>query len=154
MTTIIFDWKQTLYDPETKQLIENAVDLLDFLKEKNTRLLLIGKGDSAMYDEINRLGVHDYFDKVIFTQSSKTSTLFHPFIDKRGTIVIGDRIRSEIAVGNELDAITIWVKQGKFKDELPRSQKETPTYTANSLLEIKGICQKLWSQSIKNSDET
>lgn len=139
MTTIIFDWKQTLYDPETKQLIENAVDLLDFLKEKNTRLLLIGKGDSVMDGEVKRLGVHDYFDKVIFTQTSKNAALFRPYFDTDRTIVVGDRVRSELAVGNELGAITIWVRHGKFADELPSRPQEQPTYTVSSLLDVKRI---------------
>ncbi len=37
--------------------------------------------------------------------------------DPKKTIFIGDRVRSELEIGNKLGATTIWVKQGIFADE-------------------------------------
>lgn len=59
--TIIFDWKRTLYDPDTGVLIEGALDFLEYLKNKNIPMVLIGKGGEDMNEEVDRLGVRYYF---------------------------------------------------------------------------------------------
>lgn len=35
VSNVIFDWKRTLYDPESKQLIDGAVEILKAIKDKN-----------------------------------------------------------------------------------------------------------------------
>jgi len=50
--TLIFDWKRTLYDPDTKTLIKGALDLLEYLKNKNIPMVLIGKGKEDMNEEV------------------------------------------------------------------------------------------------------
>lgn len=142
MKTIIFDWKRTLYDPESKTLVASAFDLLTFLQKKHIPLVLIGKGGQDMYDEVKRLGVKKYFTHVLFREGVKDSNLFTSFIDKESpkkTIVVGDRVRSEIAVGNRLGATTIWFKQGKFAAEEPESDDQRPTFTITSLSAIKDL---------------
>jgi FMN phosphatase YigB (HAD superfamily) len=136
MRTIIFDWKQTLYDSSTKQLIEGARELLAYLKPQEVTLILIGKGSQDMYDEVDRLGVRAYFSTILFREPPKDTDQFMPFVDKHDptqTIVIGDSIHSELEVGNKLHATTIRVKQGKFAHELPENQEQEPTYTVGSL---------------------
>lgn len=140
MKTIIFDWKRTLYDPDNKVLIDESLDLLRFLKQKNIPLVLIGKGSEEMYDEVERLDVKDYFSKIIFHEGAKNQDLYADFIDKKSpkdTIIIGDRVRSELTIGNTLGATTIWVKQGKFVTEEPENDNQKPTFTATSLTAVK-----------------
>lgn len=145
MTTIISDWKQTLYNPEAKQLIDGAQELLDFLKQKNAQIVLIGKGSQDMYDEVARLQVETYFSEILFRDESKSTAQFAPFFtnDPASTYVIGDRIKGEITVGNELGATTIWVRQGKFANETPETHSEQPTYTVSSLAEAQGLLTTL-----------
>lgn len=146
MQTIIFDWKQTLYNPEKKKLVEGAKDLLDFLKQQNIRLVLIGKGSQAMYDEVERLMVKDYFSDILFRDKPKDTAQFKPFVgkDPKQTYVIGDRIKGEIIVGNELEATTIWVQQGKFADELPETDAEKPMFTVASLSDLQVLLTDLF----------
>lgn len=59
------------------------------------------------------------------------------------TIFVGDRIRSELRVGNKLDATTIWVKQGKFSNELPENENDEPNYTVKTLRELSDILNEL-----------
>lgn len=142
MKTIIFDWKRTLYDPNNKSLIKGSLRLLSFLKQKKYLLVLIGKGSNDMYQEIERLDVKQYFTNVFFKEGKKNDNLFKKYVlksDPGSTIVVGDRVRSEIEVGNRLKSITIWIKQGKFAEELPLSKKQTPTYIVNSLLDLKKL---------------
>jgi FMN phosphatase YigB (HAD superfamily) len=146
MKTIIFDWKRTLYSPEERQLIDGALDILAFLKDKDIYLAVVGKGDTDMYKEVDRLNVKDYFDHIAFREGAKDSGLFEEVVDKAGaaqTIFIGDRVRSELEVGNTLGCRTIWVKQGKFSIETPENKNQEPTYTVVSLSEAKRLIETL-----------
>ncbi|MFA9289273.1 MAG: HAD hydrolase-like protein [Weeksellaceae bacterium] len=134
--TIIFDWKRTLYDPDLDSLIDGATELLSFLKEKNYRLVLIGKGDRLMFDAVKRLQVESYFLEIIFN-ASKSETQFTKFISQdkpQDTIIIGDRVLSELSIGKKLGTTTIWIKQGKFADEKPNNN-QNPDYVVTSLHE-------------------
>lgn len=144
MKTLIFDWKRTLYDPETKSLINGAVDILTFLREKGIYLAVVGKGDTDMYEEVERLGVKDYFSHVAFREGTKDTDLFEEVVNREGsdqTVFIGDRVRSELEVGNLLGCRTIWVRQGKFADEAPENKNQEPTYTVASLTEAKQLIE-------------
>lgn len=132
---VIFDWKRTLYDPDLKILINGTEELLEYLKEQNVPLVLIGKGGDDMNEEVTRLGVKDYFQKIVFAQGDKDPNVFAAQIEgnPEDTLLIGDRVRSELEIGNKLGATTIWVKQGKFASELPETKDQEPDYTVSSL---------------------
>lgn len=146
METIVFDWKRTLYDPDSKLLIKGAKTLFSFLKREKIFLVLIGKGDHKMYEEVKRLGFDKFFSKIIFKETKKNINLFKPYVSKVSpelTVVVGDRARSEIEIGNKLEAITIWVRQGKFAEELPLNELQKPSFTVNSLYDLKKILKLL-----------
>lgn len=146
MKTVIFDWKQTLYDPEAESLIDGTLKILDFLKNKKIPMVLVGKGSKDMHKEVDRLGVRDYFIHVNFREGPKDPSLYLPFVKKvrpKSSIFIGDRVRSELAVGNSLGATTIWVKQGEFATEEPENPMEQPDRTVNSLQELKKLLEQL-----------
>lgn len=147
MKTYIFDWKRTLYNPDTLDLIDGAVEVLEYLhQDSENRLILVGKGSDDMHREVGRLGLESYFTDIKFQEGDKDMALFADFVDTDDptkTFFIGDRTRSELAVGNSLGATTIWVRQGKFSDELPDDPVYEPTHTVRSLgkalMIIKGI---------------
>lgn len=146
MRVIIFDWKRTLYDPEGQRLIDGALDVLALALRSNVESVLVGKGGADMYDEVDRLGVRKYFSSVYFQEGTKEETVFKRFIyaaNPSNTIFVGDRIRSELRVGNKLDATTIWVKQGKFSNELPENENDEPNYTVKTLRELSDILNEL-----------
>lgn len=147
MATYIFDWKRTLYDPESAELTEGVIELLEHLNQENSnRLILVGKGSDDMHREVKRLGVGNYFADIKFQEGDKDTSLFIEFIDKndpKNTVFVGDRARSELAVGNSLGATTIWVKQGKFSEELPIDPVYVPTHTVCSLGEALKLVKRL-----------
>lgn len=149
MVTYIFDWKRTLYNPDSAELIDGATEVLKYVSHlHDSRLILIGKGGDDMQAEVERFRLENYFADIKFQEGEKDVALFADFVNPdapRKTIFIGDRTRSELAVGNVLGAVTIWVKQGKFSDELPEDPMYVPTHTVISLSDLlkllKDICE-------------
>lgn len=138
--SIIFDWKRTLYDPDSKTLISGARELLEFVQNKNIPMILMGKvkGEEDMEGEVERLGVRTFFKQIIFAEGVKDPNRFMPYIskdDSKKTVFIGDRVRSELEIGKKLGTTTIWVKQGKFATEEPENEDQKPDYTVLSLHE-------------------
>lgn len=137
--SIIFDWKRTLYNPDDSTLIDGAIDVLNYFSRHNIPMFLIGKGQQEMHDETNRLNVAKYFQDILFVEGSKDPNDFMKYMNlsfPSRTIVIGDRINSELAVGKSVGAITIWVKQGKFANELPQNENQNPDFVVSNLWEV------------------
>lgn len=133
---VVFDWKRTLYGPDTKELIKGALNLLEFIRSKNISMVLVGKGGDDMRGEVERLKVKQYFRKIVFAEGEKDPNIFIPHVSKddpKMTVFIGDRVRSELEIGKRLGATTIWIKQGKFADEKPENQEQEPDYTVSNL---------------------
>lgn len=102
---VIFDWKRTLYDPNSKIIIDGSLKLLEFIKSNNISMILVGKGGEDMNDEVNRLGVREYFKEIVFAEGEKDPDIFAKYLTKppkntlfpKETLFIGDRVRSELA---------------------------------------------------------
>jgi FMN phosphatase YigB (HAD superfamily) len=142
--SVIFDWKRTLYNPDDKTLIDGGLEVLALLKQKKIPVVLIGKGNNDMYEEVERLGIKDFFSDIVFREGEKESNMFTAYISKtnpRETLFIGDRVRSELEVGNRLGVTTIWIRQGKFAEEDPLHDGQKPTIIVNSLVELKEFLQ-------------
>ena len=151
MYTIIFDWKRTLYDPDSKILIVGTNNVLKFLNKKLAKIILIGKGGDDMYKEVKRLKIEKYFSKIIFQEGKKDIKVFSQFVSIKNpklTMVIGDRVQSEIEIGNKLMASTIWIKNGKFSEELPLNRIQEPTFTFNSLIDLLDFFRLKFNQQI------
>jgi FMN phosphatase YigB (HAD superfamily) len=147
--SVIFDWKRTLYNPDDKTLIDGGLEVLALLKQKNIPMVLIGKGSNDMYAEVERLRIKEFFSDIIFREGEKDSNIFAAYVSKtnpKETLFIGDRVRSELEVGNRLGATTIWVKQGKFAEEGSLHNGQKPTFVVNSLVELKKFLQSNFLQ--------
>ncbi len=137
--SIIFDWKQTLYDPESGELITGAQDVLRYLKQRNATLYLVGKGADDMHAAVVRLKVKPYFKDILFVGTEKHPDHYRPFINPSApskTLIIGDKLNSEIEVGNIMGAITIQVRQGKFANDVPKNNNQRPDMIVSSLPEL------------------
>lgn len=136
--TIIFDWKRTLYDPDQKVLLSGSLKLLEFIRSKKINMILIGKGRDDMGQEVARLKVKKYFKEIIFAEGEKDIQVFKNFIGKnpKNTLVIGDRVKSELEIGKKLGALTFWLRQGKFANEEPGYKNQMPDFIATNLKEL------------------
>jgi FMN phosphatase YigB (HAD superfamily) len=136
---IIFDLNRTLYDPDAHALVPGAIPILSRLS-KSHKLCLVSKGTE---DEVRRLGLHWFFVKVVtcdekaeehFRECQEAMRLFPEEV-----LVVGDRVKGEIAIGNRLGMRTAWYRNGKFRDEKAESREEEPSYVLADLQEIGGL---------------
>lgn len=139
---IIFDYNRTLFDPETRGLYFGAIDLLEKIYQQN-ELYIVGRNEPGRKENIKKLGLNKYFKGVYFVDE-KTKDIFKELLSADNkTVVIGDRVREEILIGNSLGCVTIWLKQGKFSSELPRVDAEKPKYVVKKLAEIESIIKSI-----------
>ena len=132
---IIIDFKRTIYDPENDCLLENAVDALKIFKGKGFHVRLIGKGQrEEMLQIIERLGILPFFNEIDIDNDKEQ--FFEQVPNPDTWLVIGDRARQEILFGGRLGMKTMWLKKGKFSDELPEANQKLLDYIVSSWREI------------------
>lgn len=143
---IIFDFNRTLYDPEKSGLYEGALNLLEKLAKKY-KLALISYGLSDRKMLIRDLGIEKYFVKIIVVPEKKKEPLLECLLafDCRPeeTLVVGDRVKSEIKLANELGMVTCWLRRGKFAAERPTKPSEKPDFIIFSLSEVPEVLSDL-----------
>jgi FMN phosphatase YigB (HAD superfamily) len=135
---IIFDFNRTLYDPDTGQLMKDALEILSTLKELGFKMFLIGKGAEERTTLIRDLGLEPFFDDIIVNDEKDINDFFklkkwHPGYEFYS---VGDRIRKEIKYSNRAGCKTIWLKKGKFAFEEPIEADEEPWRTITELNEL------------------
>lgn len=140
---IIFDWGRTIYDTENHRLFPEVKSILEYLHTKY-KLALVSLVKTGTIDErwqvIETNDLKKYFTSILFTETDK-DTLYHETLAKlnlgRGEIcIVDDRTIRGIAWGNKLGAMTIWLKKGKFANELPNEETGAPTYIIHELNEL------------------
>jgi len=140
---IIFDYNRTIYDPETSRLAPFAKRILQNLKGRGFRLALITHARDSRRELIHKQGLEKYFAEILITTGKSRKNFQYLLsaadVDKSQSYVVGDRVRQEIRIGNQLKLNTIWVKDGRFAEENPRSEIEVPTHTVRRLRDISKI---------------
>ncbi len=138
---IIFDYNRTIFNPEKQELYSGVLELLNTLSQKHD-LFLISKKEEGRQETLNSLGIINLFKKVVFTEK-KSAELFKEITNNMNdVIVIGDRVRGEISIGNELNYTTVWIKQGKFSEEKPLNDSQQPKHIINDIRELEKIIKQ------------
>lgn len=135
---IIFDFNRTLYDPDTGQLIDGALRLVQYAAQSGYTLVLLAQATPSRANLIKELGLADFFAEIILTER-KTLHHIHALEKKyqakpKYSYLIGDRARGEIALGHAAGWQTIWLKQGRFATEIPEGF--TPSNTVTDLTSV------------------
>ena len=137
---VIFDFNRTMYDPDSKCLVRGARFVLRILLRRGFNLYLISRAGQSRRWLIENLGIKQYFSRIIIARE-KSRKDFERIVQSQSIIrsssfVVGDRVRKEISIGNALGLQTIWVRAGKFANELPRKIIERPTHTVAELRDV------------------
>ena len=147
---VIFDWGRTLFNSETKQEFLESEDILKFCKSHGLRLALISlvsANANATLEErnaqIESSPLRAYFE-IIRTTDTDKDALCVEVVKYFGVApfelaIIDDRTIRGIAWGNRYGCTTVWLRKGRFSEELPSEATGQPTYTITDLLELKKI---------------
>jgi FMN phosphatase YigB (HAD superfamily) len=132
---IICDWNRTLFDPETKLLYPQSLPFLSAMKDN--KLVLISRMENESKDYIKEFSLENFFIEIIIGEAKNKSTFLRikqKYIDL-DYWVVGDKVDSEILLGNTCGYKTIRVRQGKYKDQSVVNEAEFPDYQVNTLSE-------------------
>ncbi|OGM20813.1 hypothetical protein A2863_01570 [Candidatus Woesebacteria bacterium RIFCSPHIGHO2_01_FULL_38_9b] len=143
---IIFDFNRTLFNPETNKFSHNVGKILTKLS-KGFSLGLISSREKGREDLIKTWKTAKLFrcTKIvkIKTESEfiKMSNLLNA--NPKYIVVVGDRIKDEILIGNRLGMVTVWLKKGKFSSEIPQKISEEPDFIINNLSQLTKLLDKI-----------
>ena len=137
---IIFDFNRTIYDPESSKLMENATKVLQYCFKKYD-CFLVSFNENNRESLFDDLGIRKHFKRIALVDK-KEQRHFIDILENshyEKIFVVGDRIKGEIKIGNELGYETIWLRNGKYFNEMPQSKLETPNHIINSLSELEKL---------------
>ena len=150
LRAVIFDWGRTLYDTDRAALFPAAAGVVEQLSARYTLAIvaLITRGDVAAGAEERRVilwasWLERHFSALLFAREDKDS--LYPLALRRlrlspGEVaIVDDRVIRGVRWGNRAGATTIWLRRGKFAQEVPDEETGAPTHTIadlGQLLEI------------------
>lgn len=133
----IFDFMRTLYDPETRQVIAGAEEVLMRIQQRGHTCYLVSREEGQRAGLVEKLGLRPYFTDVFLTTNKQQVFADLRARQENATIwVIGDRVRGEIRYGNEIGAVTVWYQVGAFAHEEPGVAIEKPDFVINNLTDV------------------
>lgn len=131
-----------------KRLMPYAKELLEFVKKKKLKIVLISNGSVKNVNHDLRLTkIKKYFDLIVISEKlGKEKSALVPFeyalkklkLRPREVIIIGDRIDEDINPGKKLGCMTIRMDYGFWRDYKVDVYEEAD-YVVRNLREIKSI---------------
>ena len=138
MNSAIIDFNRTLYDPDRRVFLPEAFELLQFLRDSGYKIALISVDSGNNSDRIKPVAYFFDFIKILRNKTlGDFEEVAKALLSKpKDILVIGDRVKFEIKIGNQLGMKTLWLRTGKFANETPKNELESPTYTFTALTEV------------------
>ena len=128
------------------ELVENAVNVLQSLKDDGYLLVLWTKGDyDVQTKKIVKNNLFQYFKREhVYITSKKTpecikTILFDTKADPHETALIGDSLRDDIRCGNVMNVTTVWVRRSLNFNWAYENQSHEPTYIVERIEEVPHI---------------
>ena len=156
--------KGSMENVDSVKLFPDAVNTLVRLRQRGYVLGLLTRGNPELQNaKIDRLGLRQYFDAVLVSTFADTKKAMrnmakmlgvriaaaNPGPPRQGVtqlarptvplVVVGNKIMSEISVGNRLGFITVRVQQGHYARLVPARTSEVPDYTIARLSSVLGV---------------
>lgn len=148
---IIFDWGRTLYDVDTKKEISDSEDVLLYCKQKGYKMCVASlarplTGDSVeeRRKQIENSSLGKYLNMLEVSDTKEKDEMLDSLVKKLNVLkeeilFVDDRIVKSIKYGNKNGHPTAWLQTGPFADELPNSETGIPTFTIETLSELKNL---------------
>ena len=145
---IIFDYGRTLHDSDNGEFFVGALKVCESLSKKY-KLAIVSITRPQTMDErwgqIRNSGLEKLFAYIeLIPEAEKKDEAFERAVKKLGVAypeiaIVDDRTVRGIRWGNKHGCTTIWLRRGKFANELPNQQTGEPTWTISDLRELKNI---------------
>jgi len=132
------------YDFDEMDIFPDTKEVLSKLKG-DFKLVLLSQGKVSLQNrKIDYLGIRKYFDHIYLPEVGEKQLSFETALkelnlDSNEVLVVGDRIDTEIKIGNDLGMQTCRIMRGEYRILEPRFQNEEPDYTINTLRGLYGI---------------
>jgi len=133
----------------TAESVEGTFEVLKTIKKGGYKIALIANVDSI--DARNVLascGLEDYFDAIVISEEvgieKPAREIFEAALKElkvkaENTIMVGNRIDTDIAGANRIGMKSVWFKWNNRYKETIGSKEEKPDFVIKSLSEVLGI---------------
>lgn len=120
--------------------------LIDLAKQHKLILVTSGITDRQR-NKITKLGLENSFDLILIDDIREKLSKRERFLaamtnynlDPRDILVVGDRVFSEIKIGNQLGMVTVHMQHGHYADIAASKEWEDPDYTIQEITELPSI---------------
>jgi len=145
---------------EDIKLYPRVLPMLKKLRKKGLKLVLITSGIyERQWKKIKILKLEKEFDLIYVHDFEKDVSKFGKFkkamdnfgLKPRNIVVVGDKVSSEIRMGNRLGATTVRLLKGRFSKMKPRNELEEPDYTINNIPDIVPLLKKVENGKLKET---
>lgn len=150
---VIFDWARTLYDVDNNIEFPDAINVLEYCKQKEYHLALVslvasdeslsGTTLKTRNNQIYNSPLKKYFEKILITDSDKGMAIdeiknYFGF-ESSEILIVDDRVSRGIKYGNQNGYQTAWLQKGTYANELPNSETGKPIFAIKFLKDLKNI---------------
>ncbi|MFC1697062.1 HAD family hydrolase [Nanoarchaeota archaeon] len=130
-------------------------ETLVYLTSKNIKLAVISYGrEDRQWEKIFRLGIDCFFDhdNVYISDidnkgpnkgSLIKKALKNMNVNPKKTLMVGNKLDTDIYYGNKEDLITVLMLHGKYQDERPKNDLQKPDFTMSEISELIEITENL-----------
>ena len=133
----------------TTNIIESTFKILDKIRKSGCKLTLIANDNSVIARNIVKTtSLENYFNVIVISeelgvekpdQQIFVAALAKLGVKPRNTVMVGDRIDSDIIEANRVGMKRVLFKWNTRYDELITSEEEKPKFTIGSLTELPGL---------------
>ena len=131
-------------DFEELKIYYDTKEVLDILRDRYKLVLITQGAANQQNKKIDHLGIRNYFDFIFISEIGGKKVDFEKSMEVLGLksseiLVVGDRIESEIKIGNEFGMKTARLMRGKYRFIDPKEDNEKPDFDIWSLRELYDI---------------
>lgn len=149
MQLVIFDWGSTLFNSEEDALFSETKPTLEYLHSKGFSMAIVSlatAGPTKIEERLNIIKqekLEKYFESIKFNISNKDQmyqdTLTELKVDPADVVIVDDRVVRGISWGNAHGCKTVWLRQGRFANELPNEFTGEPEYVIHTIGELSSV---------------
>ena len=139
-----FGLTKTPWHKEDERLYPDTITCLEHIC-KHYNIGIIANQSLGSEERLKRFGILKYIDVLIASAEAGVAKpdrhIFELALKRAGcrleeAAMAGDRLDNDIVPANEMGMYSIWIRQGNWKDALPRGALEQPDMTVNNLREL------------------